>query len=68
MKILDPIGATTYATKNVVSMKLGMQLENNSFLNHALQGFLPKFDLVKKQGINSYETVSFHCYRWRCHA
>jgi hypothetical protein len=49
-------------------MKLGMQLENNSFLNHALQGFLPKFDLVKKLGINSYETVSFHCYRWRCHA
>jgi len=51
MKILDPIKATTYASKNVVLMKSGMQLENNSLVKHALQGFLPKFELVKKQPI-----------------
>ena len=42
-----------------------MQLENNSFVKHALQGFLPKFELVKNQPIFTHETVSFHCYRWR---
>ncbi len=49
-------------------MKLGMQLENNSFVKHALQCFLPKFELVKNQPISTHETVSFHCYRRRCDA
>ena len=40
-------------------MKLGRPLENNSWVKDALQGFLPKFELVKKQPISLMKQYHF---------